>query len=48
MVESCSDYRESQRLLALRKRLAENRLTSEEKAELVRLIQELEKKLKLA
>jgi hypothetical protein len=49
MVESCDDYRESRRLPALRNRLAEGRLTPEEKfARSSRLIQELEKKLRLA
>jgi hypothetical protein len=48
MVESCTDYRESQQLLALRKRLSENRLTPKEREELIKLIRELEQKLKLA
>lgn len=48
MVESCADYRESQQLLVLKKRLAEGRLTPQEKEELIKLIRELEQKLKLA
>lgn len=44
---SCEEYRDSQQLLALRIRLAEEKLDPEEKKEIERLIQELEKKLKM-
>ncbi len=45
--QSCEEYRDSQRLLALKIRLSENNLTPEERKEIERLIEELEKKLKL-
>ena len=44
---SCEEYRDSQRLLALRIRLSEEDLDSEERKEIERLIEELEKKLRL-
>jgi len=44
---SCEEYRDSQRLLALKIRLSEKELDSEERKEIERLIEELEKKLKL-
>jgi len=44
---SCKDYRDSQRLLALKIRLSEKELDSEERKEIERLVEELEKKLKL-
>jgi len=44
---SCEEYRDSQRLLALKIRLSENNLGSEERQEIERLIEELEKRLKL-
>ncbi len=44
---SCEEYRDSQRLLALKIRLSEKDLDSEERKEIERLIEELEKKLKL-
>jgi len=44
---SCEEYRYEQQLLALKKRLAENELEPEEREEIERLIQELEKKLKV-
>ncbi len=47
MASSCEEYRCQQQLLALKKRLSEDKLTSEEREELERLVQELEKKLKL-
>jgi len=47
MVLSCEDYRYQQQLLALKKRLAENELKPEEREEIERLIQELEKKSKV-
>jgi len=47
MALSCEDYRYEQQLLALKKRLAENELEPEEREEIERLIQELEKKLKV-
>jgi len=47
MTSSCEDYRFQQQLLALRRRLAENKLNPEEREEIERLIQELERRLKL-
>ena len=47
MASSCKDYRFEQQLLALRKRLAEDKLDPEERGELEKLIQELEKRLKM-
>jgi hypothetical protein len=44
---SCEEYREEQQLIALKKRLAENELKAEDREELERLVQELERKLKL-
>ncbi len=45
--QSCEEYRDSQRLLALKIRLSEKNLIPEERKEIERLIEELEKKLKL-
>jgi hypothetical protein len=47
MASSCEDYRFQQQLLALRKRLAEDKLNPEEREETEKLIQELEKRLKM-
>jgi hypothetical protein len=47
MIQSCEEYRDLQQLLALKKRLAEDRLDPEERKEIERLIQELENELKL-
>ena len=44
---SCEEYRDSQRLLALKIRLSEKDLDSEERKEIERLIEELQKRLKL-
>ncbi len=44
---SCEEYRQQQQLLALKKRLAEDKLKSEDREELERLVQELERKLKI-
>jgi hypothetical protein len=44
---SCEEYRDSQRLLALKVRLSEKNLDSEERKEIEKLIEELEIKLKL-
>jgi hypothetical protein len=44
---SCEDYRYQQQLLALKKRLAEDRLKPEEREEIEKLVQELERKLKM-
>ena len=44
---SCEEYRQQQQLLALKKRLAEDNLKPEDREELERLVQELEKKLKI-
>jgi hypothetical protein len=42
---TCQDYREEQQLLALKKRLAEEELSPEEREEIQRAIQELEREL---
>jgi hypothetical protein len=47
MASSCEEYRHQQQLLALKKRLSEDRLTPEEREELERLVLELESKLKM-
>ena len=44
---SCEEYRQQQQLLALKKRLAENNLKPEDREELERLVQELERELKI-
>lgn len=44
---SCEEYRDSQRLLALKIRLSGNNLDAEERQEIQKLIEDLEKKLKL-
>ena len=44
---SCEEYRDSLGLLALKIRLSEKHLDSKERKENERLIEELEKKLKL-
>jgi len=44
---SCEEYRQQQQLLALKKRLAEDNLTPEDRKEIERLVQELEKTLKI-
>ena len=44
---SCEEYRDSQQLLALKIRLSEKDLESEERKEIERLIEELARKLKL-
>jgi len=47
MVLSCEEYRDQQQLLALKKRLSENKLEAEEREEIERLVQDLEIKLKM-
>jgi hypothetical protein len=47
MASSCEDYRFQQQLLGLKKRLAEDNLNPEEREEIERLIQELERRLKM-
>ena len=44
---SCEEYRYQQQLLALKKRLAEDKLEAEEREELEKAVQELERKLKM-
>jgi hypothetical protein len=44
---SCEKYRYQQQLLALKKRLTEDKLKPEEREEIERLVQELERKLKM-
>jgi hypothetical protein len=47
MASSCEEYRHQQQLLALKKRLAEDELNPEEREEIERMVQELERKLKM-
>jgi len=47
MALSCEEYRHQQQLLALNKRLTEDKLTPEEREEIERMVRELEKKLKI-
>jgi len=47
MPSSCEEYRHLQQLLALKRRLAENKLDPEERKEIERLIEELEIKLRM-
>lgn len=47
MALSCEEYRFQQQLLALKKRLAQNKLNVDERREIERLIEELEKRLKM-
>ncbi len=44
---SCEEYRHLQQLLVLKKRLSENKLDPEEREEIERLVQEMERKLKM-
>jgi hypothetical protein len=44
---SCEEYRYQQQLLALKKRLAEDELEAEEREEIEKAVQELERKLKM-
>ena len=44
---SCEEYRDQQQLLALKKRLAEDKLDPEKREEMERLVQELERKVKM-
>jgi hypothetical protein len=46
MTLSCEEYRDQQQLLALKKRLSENKLEPEEREEIERLLRFLEIKLK--
>ena len=47
MTLSCEDYRDQQQLLALKKRLADDRLSQEEREEVEKQVRELERRLKL-
>jgi hypothetical protein len=47
MVLSCEEYRDQQQLLALKRRLTENKMDPEEREEIESLIQYLEIKLKM-
>jgi hypothetical protein len=47
MTLSCEEYREQQQLLALKKRLSENKLDPKEREEIERLVQDLEIKLEM-
>jgi hypothetical protein len=47
MVISCAEYRETQQLLALKKRLAEEKMDAEKRQELEELIRKLEEQLGL-
>jgi hypothetical protein len=44
---SCEEYRYQQQLLALKKRLVEDKLNLKEREEIEKLVQELERKLKM-
>ena len=47
MPSSCEEYRLQQQLLALKKRLSEDKLEVEDREEIERLVHELEKKLRM-
>ncbi len=47
MALSCEEYRSQQQLLALKKRLAQDKLKADERREIERAIEELEKRLKM-
>lgn len=47
MALSCEEYRQQQQLLALKKRLTEDKLNPEEREEIEKLVQDLEKQLKM-
>jgi len=47
MALSCEEYRLQQQLLALKKRLSENRLDPEEREEIERMAEELERRLRM-
>jgi hypothetical protein len=47
MALSCEEYRDQQQLLALKKRLSENKLSPEEREEIEKQVQDLEIKLKM-
>ena len=47
MTLSCEEYRDQQQLLALKKRLSENKLDPKEREEIERLVLDLEIKLKM-
>jgi hypothetical protein len=47
MPSSCEEYRHLQQLLALKRRLAENKLDPEEREEIERMVEELERKCKM-
>ena len=47
MTVSCAEYRETQQLLALKKRLAEEDLDPKERQELEELVRKLEEKMGL-
>lgn len=47
MPPSCEEYRDLQQLLALRRRLTQDKLDPEEREEIERRIEELERELRL-
>ncbi len=47
MALSCEEYRFQQQLLALKKRLAQDKLKADERREIEKEIEELEKRLKM-
>ena len=47
MTSSCEEYRDLQQWVTLKKRLADNDLDPEDREEIEKLVQELEKKLKM-
>ena len=48
MALSCEDYRNQQQLLALKRRLAEDKIGQKEREEMERLVQDLERELKMS
>ena len=47
MTSSCEEYRDLQQWVTLKRRLAENELNAEEREETEKLVEELERKLKM-
>jgi hypothetical protein len=47
MTSSCEEYRDLQQWVTIKKRLAENELNPEEREETEKLVEELERKLKM-
>ncbi len=47
MPSSCEEYRDLQQLLALKRRLAEDKMDPEERKEIEKMVEELERKCKM-